>query len=129
MEREPDRSQQSRENVLATSLVLLVGGMILFYLYIISLGIVGNVLGIGVAFVMLGAMHYLLWGRASRPRSPPNAKPYAGRTLRKSPLAGNSHPRRFRMSRARRASKNSRDPSSVFVFFSRSRDFGDARVR
>jgi hypothetical protein len=64
MERDPNRSQQSRENMLAVSLVVLGGGIILFYLYIISLGIVGNVLAIGVAFIMLGALHYLVWGRS-----------------------------------------------------------------
>jgi hypothetical protein len=53
MDNQPDSSQRSRENVLATSLVLLGGGMMLFFLYIISLGIVGNVLGIGIGFIML----------------------------------------------------------------------------
>ena len=64
MEHEPNRSQQSRENMLAISMVVFVGGIILFYLYIISLGIVGNVLAGCVIFVMVVTLHYFAWGRS-----------------------------------------------------------------
>ena len=64
MEPEPDRPQRSRDNTLGVALVLLAGGMILFYLYLISLGIVGNVLAAGAVFVVLGALHYLVWGKS-----------------------------------------------------------------
>jgi hypothetical protein len=64
MQQDPDRQQTSRENTLTIALVLLVGGMMLFFLYLISLGIVGNVIAGGVVFVVIGALHYLVWGRA-----------------------------------------------------------------
>jgi len=50
--------------MLAVALVVLVGGIILFFLYFVSLGVVGNVLiGAGL-IVVVGAFHYLAWGRA-----------------------------------------------------------------
>jgi hypothetical protein len=64
MEHEPNRPSQGRENMLAVSLVILVGAMILFYLYLITLGIVGNLLaGVGI-LVLIAAMHYVVWGRS-----------------------------------------------------------------
>jgi hypothetical protein len=64
MDHEPNRPSGSRENMLAVALVILVGGMILFYLYLITLGIVGNLLaGVGI-FVLIGALHYVVWGRS-----------------------------------------------------------------
>ncbi len=64
MDQDPDRSQRSRENLLTVALVLLVGGMSLFFLYLISLGIVGNVLAGGVVFIVVGTLHYLVWGKS-----------------------------------------------------------------
>ncbi|MSU77919.1 MAG: hypothetical protein EXS16_07470 [Gemmataceae bacterium] len=64
MEPQPNPSSKSRENMLAIALVMLVGGMSLFFLYIISLGIVGNILSIGVVLTIVFSVHYLLWGRA-----------------------------------------------------------------
>jgi hypothetical protein len=64
MERDPNNPKRSRENMLATSLVILVGGIMLFYLYIISLGIIGNMLAVAIGIAILGAMHYLVWGRS-----------------------------------------------------------------
>ena len=64
MQQDPDRQKSSRENTLTIALVLLVGGMMLFFLYLISLGIVGNVIAGGVIFVVIGALHYLVWDRA-----------------------------------------------------------------
>ena len=61
---QPDPNQRSRENMLAVSLTMIVGGMVLFFLYLISFGIVGNVLMGGVILVMIGALHYLVWGHA-----------------------------------------------------------------
>ena len=63
-ENEPDPSSRSRENMLAVSLVILVGGMIGFYLYLITLGIVVNVLAAGGLFALLGVLHYYVWGRS-----------------------------------------------------------------
>ena len=64
MDQDPERSQRSRENMLTVALVIVVGGLMLFFLYLISLGIVGNVLAGGVIFVIIGALHYLVWGRS-----------------------------------------------------------------
>jgi hypothetical protein len=64
MEPEPQPPPSGRENMLAVALSALVGGMFLFFLYLITLGIVGNVLGIGVLVIAVGILHYLLWGRS-----------------------------------------------------------------
>ncbi len=64
MDDEPDRRSRPRENMLAIALVCLVGGMMLFFLYIISFGIVGNVLAGGVLLVLVGVFHYLVWGKS-----------------------------------------------------------------
>lgn len=64
MDQEPERRARGRENTLAIALVCLVGGMMLFFLYIISFGIVGNVLAGGGLLVLVGVFHYLVWGRS-----------------------------------------------------------------
>jgi hypothetical protein len=61
---EPNPPPRSRENMLAISLATLVGGIILFYLYLITLGIIGNLLAIGGLVILVGALHYFVWGRA-----------------------------------------------------------------
>jgi len=64
MNTEPSHPSRSRDNLLAVSLVLIVGGMFLFFLYLITLGVVGNVMaGIGI-FVFIIALHYVTWGRS-----------------------------------------------------------------
>lgn len=64
MDNEPERQPRSRENMLAISLVMVGGGIILFYLYLITLGIIANIIaGIGL-FVMVVALHYFIWGRS-----------------------------------------------------------------
>jgi hypothetical protein len=64
MDQDPERDQRSRENMLTVVLVIVAGGLMLFFLYVISLGIVGNVLAGGVILVIVGALHYLVWGRS-----------------------------------------------------------------
>jgi len=64
MEQEPDQKKSGRENLLTVALVLLVGGLSLFFLWLISLGVVGNVIAGVVIFIIIGALHYLVWGRA-----------------------------------------------------------------
>ena len=60
MDQDPQDRQRSRESTLAVALVVLVGGIILFFLYFISFGVVGNVLiGAGI-IVVVGAFHYLV---------------------------------------------------------------------
>jgi hypothetical protein len=64
MEHDPQDRQRSRDSTLAVALVVLVGGIILFFLYFISLGVVGNVLIGANILVVVGAFHYLVWGRS-----------------------------------------------------------------
>lgn len=64
MEQEPDRQKSSRENTLTIALVLLVASMSLFFLYLISLGVVGNIIAGAIIFVVICSLHYLVWGRA-----------------------------------------------------------------
>ncbi len=64
MNDDPKDRGRSRENTLAIALVALVGGMMLFFLYMVSLGIVGNVLVGAGLLVVIGALHYLVWGKA-----------------------------------------------------------------
>ena len=64
MENEPERPSRSRENMLAISLVMIVGGIILFYLDLITLGIVVNVLAAGGLFLLAALLHYYAWGRS-----------------------------------------------------------------
>lgn len=59
-----DPESGSRENMLTVALVLVVGGLGLFFLYLISLGIVGNILAAGLIFVMVACLHYLVWGKS-----------------------------------------------------------------
>jgi hypothetical protein len=63
MDQEPERRSRSRENMLAISLVLLVGGMMLFFLYIVTFGYVGNVIAGVCLFILIAVFHYLVWGR------------------------------------------------------------------
>ena len=64
MESEPNPPSRSRENMLAISLAIFVGGMILFFLYLITLGIIGNLFAAGGLMILVGALHYFAWGRS-----------------------------------------------------------------
>ena len=64
MEPEPQRPTSGRENFLAVVLGTMVGGIALFFLWLITLGIVDHVLGIGVLIVAAGVVHYFVWGRS-----------------------------------------------------------------
>ena len=86
MEQEPKRTQGSRENALIIALVVLGGGIFLFFLDFITFGLVGSVLSIAGIFVVVGALHYLVWGHslsqevaveraALRRQDPRNEKP------------------------------------------------------
>lgn len=59
-----NRQRSSRENMLTVALVLTVGGLMLFFLYLVSLGIVGNILAAGAIFVVVACLHYLVWGKS-----------------------------------------------------------------
>jgi hypothetical protein len=60
---EPDlRRNRSRETFLVVSLVLLVGGVIAFTLVFVSMGVFFYVLLAVPIFVVVGFLHYVLWG-------------------------------------------------------------------
>ena len=63
-EPDPDPRSPGRENMLAVSLVILVAGIFGFYLYLITLGIIVNVLAVGGLFILLALLHYYAWGRS-----------------------------------------------------------------
>ncbi len=63
MEPEPRAPSRARENTIIFTLVLLLGGMVVFFLDVISLGIFTYAIGVGGAIFALGCFHYLVWGR------------------------------------------------------------------
>ncbi len=64
MEPEQRKPHRSRENVIILTLTLFVGGILLFFLDLISMGIFTYAVLIGGAIFLLGSFHYLAWGRA-----------------------------------------------------------------
>ncbi|MBM3994903.1 MAG: hypothetical protein FJ303_12230 [Planctomycetes bacterium] len=64
MDTDPKPPSSGRDSLLAVALVVLVAGMVGFYLYLITLGIVVNVLAAGGLFILLGVLHYYVWGQA-----------------------------------------------------------------
>lgn len=60
-ERKPNRG---RENVIILTLTLFIGGILMFFLDLISLGIFTYAVLVGGAIFLLGSFHYLAWGRA-----------------------------------------------------------------
>ncbi len=64
MEHDPRTPKRTRENIVILTLVLCLGGIIVFFLNVISLGIFTYVIGAGVLIVVVGSLHYFLWGRA-----------------------------------------------------------------
>ncbi len=64
MEPEPRTPNRTRENVVILTLTLFVGGILLFFLDLISFGIFTSALVVGSGVFLLGCFHYLAWGRA-----------------------------------------------------------------
>jgi Flp pilus assembly protein TadB len=64
MEQDPNRSSNSRETVLTASLAILVVIIGLFFGYLVTLGLLLNVLGVGLVVVFFGCAHYVFWGRS-----------------------------------------------------------------
>jgi hypothetical protein len=62
---EPERTpNRTRENFLILTLTLFVGGVLLFFLDMISFGIFTYALVVAGFIFLVGCFHYLLWGRA-----------------------------------------------------------------
>jgi hypothetical protein len=64
MEPEHRTPNRTRENAVILMLSLFVGGILLFFLDLVSMGVFTYALGVGGAIFLLGCFHYLLWGRA-----------------------------------------------------------------
>jgi high-affinity Fe2+/Pb2+ permease len=64
MEQDPRTPNRTREIIVILTLVLFLGGIIAFFLNVISLGIFTYVIGVGLLIVVVGSFHYFLWGRA-----------------------------------------------------------------
>ena len=62
MEQQP--RNRTRENVVIFTLVLFIGGILGFFLNLISLGIFTYVIGSIGAILLVGCLHYLVWGHA-----------------------------------------------------------------
>ena len=64
MDHEPAPPSRFRENAVILTLVLVLGGVIIFFLDLISFGIFTYAIAVGGAVVLLGFVHYVVWGRA-----------------------------------------------------------------
>ena len=53
-----------RETFLTVFLALLLGAAFLFFLYFVTLGFIGYLLAAVLAMVLVGYLHYALWGFA-----------------------------------------------------------------
>jgi high-affinity Fe2+/Pb2+ permease len=61
---EPNIKRGGRDTLLTVTLVVFVGGLLIFFLNLISLGVFTYVLGAVVVFAVVGFLHYVLWGYA-----------------------------------------------------------------
>ena len=61
-ERQPQRPGHGRENLLTVFLALLLGTALLFFLHLITFGLVFYVMAAVLAMVFVGYLHYALWG-------------------------------------------------------------------
>jgi hypothetical protein len=65
MEQDPRMPKRTtRETVVIVTLVLFLGGILAFFLNLISLGIFTYVAGVGLLILVVGALHYFTWGKA-----------------------------------------------------------------
>jgi hypothetical protein len=64
MEHDPHRPSRARENLLAVALTITAGGAIWFFLDLVTMGLMSALLASAVAFAVVIAVHYLVWGRA-----------------------------------------------------------------
>lgn len=59
---EPKIKRTARDTVLTLTLAALLGGGILFFLNVVSLGILSYALGVGGLVALVGVLHYVTWG-------------------------------------------------------------------
>lgn len=63
MHPEPTPRNQKRENFLSLLITVVVGGILFFFLNVVSLGMLAHVVGAVFVFGLLGMLHYALWGQ------------------------------------------------------------------
>lgn len=64
MDHPQDPRRKRRETILSITLVLVVGGLLMFFLNLISMGIFMYV-GVAVLLIgLVGFLHYVLWGQS-----------------------------------------------------------------
>lgn len=63
MHPEPTPRNQKRENFLSLLITVVVGGILFFFLNLVSLGMLAHVVGAVFVFGLLGMLHYALWGQ------------------------------------------------------------------
>jgi hypothetical protein len=59
---EPTPRPSARENLLTIVLVLLLGGSLIFFLIMVSMGVFQYVIATVIGITLLGYLHYVLWG-------------------------------------------------------------------
>ena len=64
MAHEPKQPSRARENLLAIALTIGAGGMIWFFLDLVTMGLMSALLAGTVIFAVVITVHYLVWGRA-----------------------------------------------------------------
>jgi hypothetical protein len=64
MDHDGNRPSRARENLLAISLTIGVGGAIWFFLDLVTMGLMTGLLTGAALLAMVIAVHYLVWGRA-----------------------------------------------------------------
>lgn len=63
MHQEPNPGRKRRETIVALALVILLGGLLVFFLNLISMGIFLYVGAAIVLMTLVGFLHYVLWGQ------------------------------------------------------------------
>lgn len=63
MHPEQEPRHRKRENFLSLLITVVVGGILFFFLNVVSLGILAHVVGAIFVFGLLGMLHYALWGQ------------------------------------------------------------------
>lgn len=59
---DPEARNKYRETLLALFLIVLLGGSSAFFLYFLSLGMLGHVFAVVAWISLVGFLHYALWG-------------------------------------------------------------------
>jgi hypothetical protein len=64
MEHDQQSPNRTRDTILVLTLVVFIGGLMLFFLDLVSMGIFTYAVLVAGGVFGLGGLHYLVWGRA-----------------------------------------------------------------